>query len=263
MAIYMWREQPDELCFTANTANSTVQLTQTWTPTTVELETSTNGTVWTDYTIWNTITLSSIWDKVYWRNKSETPTGFSSWASKYYKFVMSWSIAASWDVNFLLCKNSTTSLAWNYCFQRLFQNCSSLTSTPSLPATALSTYCYQFMFSWCTSLTKITNLPATSLAWYCYNSMFAGCSNLMEVVSLPALEVYSYSYTSMFVNCTKIKLSETQDSDYTQPYRIPTTWTWTFYSDAVTSMFGGTWWTFTNDPVKNHTYYLHKDNTIV
>jgi hypothetical protein len=53
MAIYMWREyiMPDYLCFTANTAGSTVALNKTGSPTAVTLETSTDGANWSSYTI--------------------------------------------------------------------------------------------------------------------------------------------------------------------------------------------------------------------
>ena len=123
----------DYLCFTANTAGSTVQLTKNWSPTSVNLETSTDRNTWNSYTIWDTITLSNVGDKVYWRNTSETDTGFGKSSSDYYTFVMTWSIAWSWDINYLLNKNSTTTVS-SYCFRRLFRGCSSLTSAPSLPA---------------------------------------------------------------------------------------------------------------------------------
>ena len=141
MAIYMWREYiPPELCFTAEQANSTVQLTTEWTgwsPTVVSLETSTNWTTWTNYTIWDTITLSSVGSKVYWRNKSETATGFSTGATDYYRFIMTWSISWSWDINYLLCKNSTDTVKANY-FYRLFYNADALVSSPKLTATTLT-----------------------------------------------------------------------------------------------------------------------------
>ena len=51
----MWREWPDYLCFTANTAGSTVQLWKNWSPTPVTLETSTDWENWSTYTFsWDT-----------------------------------------------------------------------------------------------------------------------------------------------------------------------------------------------------------------
>ena len=226
---------PNYLCFTANTASSTVQLTQVWTPTAVSLETSTDLTTRTTYTIWSTITLSNIWDKIYMRNTSETDTGFGWSTSNYYQFVMSWSIAASWDIGYLLNKNSTLEASY-FCFYRLFMYCTSLTSTPVF--------------------------PATTLVHSCYKQMFLGCTNLETLPELPALTVENYCYFNMFYGCSKIKLSETQTWEYQTPYRIPTTWTWWFdSSNSVASMFYDTWWTFTWNPVKNTTYYT--SNTVV
>ena len=224
------------LCFTANEANSTVKLSKDWSPTAVSLEISTDRSNWSDYTFWSTITLSNIWDKVYWRNKSETPTWFSTSGSNYYYFSMTWSISASGDANYLLCKNSTDTITSAYCFVYLFFYCTSLTTPPSLPATTLANYCYYYMFNYCPNLTWIPNLPAITLTPYCYSYMFAG-------------------------GCTKIKLSTTQTWEYQTPYRIPSEWTWTAWNNSLTNMFTSTWWTFTWTPTINTTYYT--SNTVV
>ena len=231
MAIYMWREYvvpADALYFEANTANSTIRLDKNWTPTSVNIETSTDGATRTDYTIQTDITLANVWDKVYFRNKSETPTEFSK-QNNYYLFVMSWSINASWDINYLLCKNSTDTLLWYYCFYRLFYNCSSLVTCPALPATTITRYCYNEMFNWCTNLETLPQLPALTLQIYCYQYMFNSCS--------------------------KIKLSTSQTWEYQTEYRIPITWTGTNATGAFNNMFTSTWWTFTSNPSTNTTYY--------
>lgn len=236
MAIYMWRDvQIDYLCLTANTAGSTVKLTKTWSPTAVTLETSTDGEIRTTYTIGNTITLSNIWDKVYWRNTSETTTGFCTASNSYYVFAMTWSIAASWDVTSLINKNCTDTLNWNYCFHRLFQNCTSLVSCPKLLATTLTENCYQAMFYQCTNLETLPNLPATSLPNSCYAGMFSECS--------------------------KIRISSTQSGIYQTPYRIPTEWTWTQGAGSMSYMLQNTWWMYTSNPTINTTYYT--SNTVI
>lgn len=251
---------PDYLCFTANTAGSTVQLTKVWSPTSVTLETSTDWTNWTTYTFGDTITLSNVWDKVYWRNTSETDTWFGSWAGNHYRFSMTWSIAWSWDINYLLNKNSTTTIISNNCFSNLFISCTALKTPPKLPATTLTQYCYSWMFSssW---LTKTPKLPATTLANLCYASMFNGCTDLTELPELPATTLASFCYTSMFKSCSKIKLSTTQTWDYQTEYRIPIIWTWIDASDSMSNMFTSSWWTFTWTPSINTTYYT--SNTVV
>ena len=281
MAIYMWREWPDYLCFTANTANTVIVLYKSASPTSIELETSTDLNTWNTYIADNdAITLTNIWDKVYIRNKSETPTGFSTSSSNYYYFYSSWSVAVSWDVNTLLCKNSTDTLTSNYCFYRLFYQCP-ITTAPKLPATTLTNYCYYYMFGWCTSLitppelpatilaeacyalmfdnctalTTVPELPATMLADSCYIGMFTSCIALTSLPKLPAITLVISCYREMFSMCNQIKLSVSQNWIYQTPYRIPTEWTWTTAGYALYSMFSSTWWTFTWTPTINTTYY--------
>ena len=238
--VYLWDKQvrpeiePNYLCFTSEEANVTIRLHKRGSPTSVEIETSTDWTTWSDYTFDAYITLANIWDKVYFRNKSTTDTWFSTSSSNYYQFIMSWAIGASWDITTLLNKKGTKTLHGNYCFYSLFSN-SNLTTAPSLPATTLTEWCYGYMFNTCTSLSTIPALPATTLT--------TGC------------------YYNMFYKCYPIHLSTTQTWDYQTPYRIPTTWTWTAGSISLNDMFSSTWWTFTWTPSVNTTYYT--SNTVV
>ena len=57
----------DALCFTAEEANSTVKLTKNGSAPAVNLQTSTNGSSWTPYTVEDTITLANVEDKVYFK----------------------------------------------------------------------------------------------------------------------------------------------------------------------------------------------------
>lgn len=225
------------LCFTAEEANSTIALNKNWTPTAVTLETSTDGNNWSTYTFGDTITLTNIWDKVYWRNTSETTTGFSKNQNDYYIFVMGWIIDASWDISYILNKNWETSLSsiHSYCFYNLFSSCWSLKTPPRMPFTTLAPRCYTFMYGTCIRLASINDLPATTLTEGCYYQMYRGCPN--------------------------INISTTQSETYPMSYRIPTTWTWTTASDALKYMFSYTWWTFTWTPTINTTYYT--SNTVV
>ena len=285
MSIYVWKDSWP-LCFTAEQANSTVQLTQNWTPTSVSLETSTDWNTWSSYTIGDTITLSNVWDKVYWRNTSTTDTGLNIDSSNRYQFVMSWSIAWSWDTTTLLNKNWTDTLSLS-CFSLLFFSCKSLISSPELPATTLADSCYSQMFYWCTNLVTPPELPATTLAYwcyeqmfysctalttppklssttpavYCYSAMFRWCTNLETLPKLPATTLADNCYSTMFMGCSKIKLSSSKTWDYQTAYRIPTTWTGTTWTNSLYRMFYQTWWTFTWTPSINTTYYT--SNTVV
>jgi hypothetical protein len=51
-----------------------------------------------------------------------------------------------------------------YCFFNLFSGCTSLETSPELPATTLFSFCYKDMFSGCTSLETAPTLPAETLA---------------------------------------------------------------------------------------------------
>lgn len=149
------------------------------------------------------------------------------------------------------------------CYVSMFNGCTSLTVAPELPAITLAERCYGSMFNGCTSLTTPPELPVTALAEGCYQNMFNGCTSLTTVPELLATTLANNCYSSMFTGCTSIKLSETQDSDYTTPYRIPKEGIGTDVTKALTSMFKNTGGTFTGTPAINTTYYLHKDNSIV
>lgn len=243
----------DYLCFTAQESNSSVTLNKEWNPTVVSLEISYDKSTWMDYNIWGTIALSNVGDKVYMRNKSEIPTGFSNNSYSYFYFSMTWKIWASWDIDYLLCKYSTNTLS-ETCFAWLFSECTALVSAPSLPATTLASRCYQWMFSK-SSITLPPSLPATTLSHDCYEYMFNKCEDLIALPSLPATELPSYCYFGMFSWCTKIKIYWTQTWDHQTPYRIPTSWTGTLWENATGDMFYNTWWQSIRTPSINHTYY--------
>ena len=278
--------QEDYFCLTSTEASSYVILTKTSSHvTSVQIEISYDKETWTDYTYWNTINLPNIWDKVYFRNKSETPTTFSAGTTRYFNFQWVWKFEGSGDLNYLLCKTSTTELRSNYCFYRLFQNLhlqtapklpatilkphcyedmfdnTHLVVAPELPATTLADSCYYWMFYRCSNLTTAPKLSATTTATNCYTWIFALCTSLNTLPELPATTIWDYSYTEMFYGCSNIKLSTTQDSTYTTPYRIPTTGTGTTGSNSLVDMFYGSGWTFTGTPTVNTTYYT--SNTIV
>lgn len=216
------------LCFTANNANSTIKLNRNWSPTSVLLETHIWLNPWTNYTFWDTITLTNVWDKIYFRNTSTSNTTFSTSSSNYYQFEMTGSIAWSWAINYLLNKNYTNATS-SYCYYSLFKDCTSLTTCPACPLIGrVNGYCYAKMYEWCTSLTTLPELPS---------------------------DFGSNCYRDMFRKCTNIKISETQTWEYQTPYRLPSSWTWVVAYNWNMWMFHDTWWTFTWDPKLNTTYY--------
>ena len=168
----------NELTLTATADNSSVKLTKTGTVNnTYEVNT---GSGWGSYTFGTVINLNK-GQSCKWRCTSH-PTSFSY--NKYVQFVMKGSIEASGEVYSMLSSNLsdvTTLDGYDYAFDSLFKNCTSLTKAPELPATTLTSCCYASMFYGCTSLTEAPELPATTLTSSCYASMFYGCSNLSDV----------------------------------------------------------------------------------
>ena len=113
-----------------------------------------------------------------------------------------------------------TTLESAYTFNRLFSNCTGLTSSENLvlPATTLTEGCYCAMFNGCSSLTNAPTLPATTLADNCYYEMFYGCSSLVIAPELPASALTNSCYYGMFQNCESLTtapvLSATTLADY-------------------------------------------------
>ena len=206
---------PDKnyLCFTANTDNSTVELTKVASGTiiTAVIEYSTDGTSWTavDFsanTTTGTITLSNAGDKVYFRNAKPASEDnyFSRDSSNFFLFKMAGSIAASGNIMSLVDLNcQATTISQQCTFYKLFFNCTKLTSAPELPATTLATSCYYQMFYQC-GLTSAPELPATTLATNCYYGMFYYCKDLTSAPELPATTLATSCYYQMFKNCSSL-----------------------------------------------------------
>ena len=129
-------------------------------------------------------------------------------------------------LNYATVESGNHPIMGSRCYKHLFNNCTSLTQAPELPATTLVNNCYYLMFSGCTSLTQAPELPATALAENCYGSMFSGCTSLTQAPELPATTLVDYCYSYMFNGCTSL----------TQAPELPAT---TLVSGCYTSMFSG------------------------
>ena len=140
------------LCFTAEAANSSVQLTAEGSAPAVTLVKSFDGINWEAYAVGEVIDLPSTGDLVYLAAGEGGNETFGSSSTVYHKFVINGLVAASGDI---------TSL-------RRFD----------LEQTTLADFCYASIFNGCTCLTSAPELPATTLAKFCYNSMFNGCAKL-------------------------------------------------------------------------------------
>lgn len=267
--IYFSREQYIKLCcltfsspepFTLAIANAT----KNWNGT---LEYSINRSTWT---MWDgTTTLSSSGNKLYLRGtgNSRITGNFSSYPSSYRWILTGSNISCIGNIENLLdyqivARGEHPTMA-DDCYNGMFQDCTSLTTAPVLPATILTNMCYANMFYRCRSLTSAPALPATTLANHCYVNMFYECISLAAVPELPATTLTAYCYAAMFSSCSLIKLSTTQTGEYQIPYKIPSSGTGTTGMGSLIDMFFSTGGTFTGAPEINTTYYLSTSNSII
>ena len=117
------------------------------------------------------------------------------------KTTVEGSINSLWDYATL---NDTT---YRYACYRMFEGCTGLLNTPSLPATTLTEASYAGMFKDCTSLTTTPLLPATSLYKYDYVAMFKNCTGLTSIQDFPTYITKSdtaSSFSSMFEGCSSL-----------------------------------------------------------
>lgn len=123
------------------------------------------------------------------------------------------------------------------CFSHMFTKCSGLTDAGNLilPALNLSERrqdsdaygCYALMFNQCTSLTTAPELPATGLTSGCYTQMFYGCTSLNYIKCL-ATDISSTICTSRWVDGVASSGTFVKNASTTWPSGIsgiPDNWT--------------------------------------
>ena len=203
--------------------NSKVSIAQEGTPTDISegkvIQYKLNNGEWRG---WNTSVPISLayGDKLYLKSDDTKP--MSEGYNIYKYFVMTGQIYAYGNIMSLL--NFSDTLP-NFAFLRLFNNCTSLSSAPELPATKLGEACYYGMFNGCTSLETTHELPATTLKDSCYFDMFNGCTSLAQAPELPATALAQSCYEGMFYNCKAL----------TQAPALPAT---TLVKNCYYNMFG-------------------------
>ena len=143
------------LCFTAESANSSVQLKAVGSAPTVTLIKSFDGVNWEDYTVGEVIDLPSVGDYVYFASGEGGNNAFGASVRAYHKFVINGLVASSGDITSLRRFDLIQTPFANFCYYSMFSGCTGLTSAPELPATTLATYCYYSMFSGCGNISLI------------------------------------------------------------------------------------------------------------
>ena len=143
------------LCFMADAANSSVQLTAVGSAPAVTIVKSYDGVNWEDYTVGEVIELHSVGDSVYLAAGEGGNETFALSSSDYHKFIINGLVAASGDITSIRSFDLVQTTLANLCYINMFRDCTGLTSAPELPATKLATLCYSNMFRDCTSLSLI------------------------------------------------------------------------------------------------------------
>ncbi len=192
---------------------------------------SKDGISWPKYTNGDTIHLKS-GEVLYF--KGDNQDGFNTSDVDYTSFSISGAVSLNGNVMTLLDNGkvpedpSEEPIPNDYCFYKLFEECSGIVSisTNFLPSTHLKNYSYAYMFYNCRRLTDFPSslLPDTTLddpdetnynGAYCYRGMFMNCSGLKTIPKglLPAGKtesnpngtLSSCCYYSMFEGCSGLE----------------------------------------------------------
>ena len=201
-SVQVWPTESNYVTFTAQQANSTIGLSKLSTNQTLEY--STDKVNWLTFDTSVTITLANVGDEVYIRgilNGDNT-------SSDYTQFTMTGLIAASGNCNTIWNYEDLNAPLKSRCGYYMFYGCSSLTTSPALPATTLTISCYQDMFARCANLISAPELPATTLASNCYAGMFYECTSLTTAPEvLPAMNIVFGCYANMFYGCSALTIA--------------------------------------------------------
>lgn len=192
-----WQVHHKYLTFTSKSANAYINLEKVGSPNDITLKYRKNSGSWTNYTIGNSISLTSGQTVSF----SGANDHFSLDGSNRYTFRLTGNVEADGNIQSLM--NYSNTLTEN-CYRSLFLNCSGLLTPPQLPATGLANGCYYGMFDKCSKLSSAPYLPATTLAPSCYCAMFEDCSGLVSAPSLPATGLATGCYMGMFNFCSKL-----------------------------------------------------------
>lgn len=225
------------LCFTAVEAGAEVRFVKDeGAPDGVKLKytTDSNGSSgWKEYAIGDTVTLTNIGDKVFFKaNNQNAGFGIVEYATRTETIYIDASHTSTYEIPYPIYKcnkfetgkvdvsGNIMSLLnedvfskmyyfpdfYDYCFLNLFYGtdiCSA--ENLVLSATGLKPGCYSRMFAECKNLEKAPKLPAQTMEQSCYGEMFLGCTSLKEAPELPATEMKTSCYSGMFSGCTSLE----------------------------------------------------------
>lgn len=221
------------LKFIALQDNSTITMSKTGTPPSVQLEASTDyGETWTPFVPGETtITLPHIGDMVFIKAPSGVYNERTSdiGGSNYLSFSGGGKVVASGNVNTIITEDGKVGTLATRCLAQLFRGMTSLIDASSLelPTMNLGQDCYVSMFGYCSNLRGGPYLPATTIAYGCYGYMFNNCSSL-KTAGLAYTGNFSESYFQNWMNgvpSSKGVINYNGSDSTTGVSAIPSGWT--------------------------------------
>lgn len=211
---------PDYLYFKAAADNTQITLNINGTPTTNELEYSTDAKAWTglEYGKAFPATPLNTDEEVYIRAK--TARTVAQTPGDYVQFSIAGSGSVGGNLMYLVSPDASNNVMSDYLFFKIFCDCKGLVSSTnlSLPATSLAENCYENMFLQCVEMLDTPVLPALKLEQNCYQGMFNKCEKLTTPPQLPATELAKYCYFEMFKNCAKLTSAPELNALNLRPY---------------------------------------------
>lgn len=195
------------LKFTAEAANSSVQLTAVGSAPVVTLIKSFDGVNWSEYTVGDVISLPSVGDFVYLAAGEGGNRYFGRATGDCYRFVMTGLVAATGDIESIREFSLTHTAMTQGCYRGLFRDCTSLTSIPEIEVGASSTYSHQNMFRGCTGIVGVIKIQMEKISSVnCCYYMFYGCSGItgVEIETEEASSTSTNAMSSMFRNCSNL-----------------------------------------------------------
>lgn len=182
-----------------------------------------NGATWQQFDTngQDTITLSNIGDRVYFRAGSGGNTRFAAYDSWYNNFSFQTAqVAVGGNIMTLLDATEMAEFvsADTFAFSSLFRNQGQLVDASALilPATTLTGHCYQYMFEGCSNMTAGPQILATTVsgvdATCAY--MFRYCSAMTSAPALLAATVADNCYYGMFMSCSALAVISTAQTSF-------------------------------------------------
>lgn len=174
-----------------------------------------NHTTDNGYEVYDIINLAE-GDIVYFRGSNAT---MGSGDNNYSKFIMTGSVEGAGSVMSLLDNTGESGIiSYDYCFKRLFYQCTAMTKAPDLTATTLTKSCYDGMFNGCSNMVQGPVILANELGQHSFAYTFGNCSSLKKIV-IPSEQAVPFGcFIATFYLCGQLSEIEVHVTGWTESY---------------------------------------------